>query len=180
MAYDKTKTPFVLDEPELDGTDWANPGWWRGNDDATRIVTDMVDSWLDDEEGIFTRSGSFAYPPLTKLRDKVRTLMDGYQSLIGRIVEQDAEHTITVLDLSRKLSNLHVENQNIKTIRSSLAERNEEQRTEIRELRDLLERYVAFALATIGDAEILNINDVHIACGGQIGDLKVTKEDLDD
>ena len=150
MSYDKTKAVFVMDDEVFDGTDWASPAWWRGNDQATSVLTSMVDSWLDDEEGIYTRSGSFGYKPLTKLRDRVRLLMDSNASLRDRIFEADHEHSNTIMDISCQLSNIHVELQNNRKIRKSLADRNEEQRIEIRELRGLLEKYVAFALNTIG------------------------------
>lgn len=162
MAYDKTKMPFVLDDPDLDGTDWSNPAWWRGSDLATEIVTGMVNSWLDDEQGIFTRSGSYAYPPLTKLRERIRTLMDSNQSLRDRMYEAETEQTMIMLNLANQIHQMGDQADNRRKAWKNLVDRNEEQRIEIRELKERLKQFQEFALNMIAEPDtIIVMSDIH-------------------
>jgi hypothetical protein len=40
----------IPDDPELDGTDWAHPAWWRGHDHTTKVFCHLVTEILDGKD----------------------------------------------------------------------------------------------------------------------------------
>ena len=61
------------DIPELDGTDFAHPAWWRGHDHTTISFVAAVNRILDggdDGKGV-------AREPWQALRDRLRGLVQG-------------------------------------------------------------------------------------------------------
>jgi hypothetical protein len=41
----------MIDDPELDGTDFAHPAYWRGHDDSCRTFCQKVNEILDGKDG---------------------------------------------------------------------------------------------------------------------------------
>lgn len=60
------------DDPCWDGTDAAQPAWWRGQDDGVRAVVTFVTEALDGHR----RSGTFGNPELEKLKQRLYALLD--------------------------------------------------------------------------------------------------------
>lgn len=56
--------------PEFDGTDGADPAWWRGQDDGVRAVCKIWQDSLDGEK----RTGAFASADLNRLYDQTLAL----------------------------------------------------------------------------------------------------------
>ncbi len=54
-----------LDDPELDGTDFAHPAWWRGSDEAVAHVVRQLQSAIDGED---TGAGTLGHPGLEAIR----------------------------------------------------------------------------------------------------------------
>lgn len=61
------------DDPETDGTDFAHPAWWRGNDRGVEAVCEIVERILDgkDTEPL----GRFGYLRLETLRQRLLALV---------------------------------------------------------------------------------------------------------
>lgn len=66
----KVTNQTILDYPDLDGTDWAHPAWWRGNDDGVRGVAMRIKKILDGKDD---GAGVIGYDVLEKVR---RTLLE--------------------------------------------------------------------------------------------------------
>lgn len=68
------------DDPQWDATDAAHPAWWRGNDAGVRVLTDMIQRWVDGQDDGHGVMGS---APLQKLRTDIQSLLR-VQALLKR------------------------------------------------------------------------------------------------
>jgi hypothetical protein len=59
------------DDLDLDGTDFADPAWWRGNDQGVAMVVTMLEKLLDGEDD---GAGVVGYEPLERLRRRLLAL----------------------------------------------------------------------------------------------------------
>lgn len=77
----------------LDGTDYACPAWWRGNDRAVTVVCQLVHNWLNGE----FEAGNFAGPALNELRARMMDLDSRMRQLRDRLCEQRSVDVIVPL-----------------------------------------------------------------------------------
>jgi len=60
---------------EYDGTDYASPSWWRGNDSGVEKVTKIVNDILDDAEKGKPATGGYGSRDLQSLRERLIKLV---------------------------------------------------------------------------------------------------------
>lgn len=48
----------LRDDPEADGTDYAHPAWWRGNDAGVATLCRAIEALLDGQEPVGAVSGA--------------------------------------------------------------------------------------------------------------------------
>jgi hypothetical protein len=58
----------AADNKEFDGTDFAHPAWWRGNDAGVETTVNIVNDVLDGK-----KTGAFGYEALNDLVDRIRS-----------------------------------------------------------------------------------------------------------
>ncbi len=72
IAALEARTPAPADDPEMDGTDFAHPAWWRGHDHTTAMFCHAVNEILDGkDDGV----GVKAEGPLLDTRKRLLALM---------------------------------------------------------------------------------------------------------
>lgn len=58
------------DRPDADGTDFAHPAWWRGNDRGVAATVEALNKILDSGRD----GGTFGYRPLEELANRIAAL----------------------------------------------------------------------------------------------------------
>lgn len=72
--FDKAAAPEPIgDNPELDGTDYAHPAWWRGNDRGVEATAECVLRYLDEP----SIAGVVNCKKLQKGRERIHKLRQG-------------------------------------------------------------------------------------------------------
>lgn len=84
------------DDPELDGTDFAHPAWWRGNDAGVASTIQIVNEILDGRHmGKFGDASLQALYERLKAGEKAGVVKPDYDAIMSAaIVAADAEYAI--------------------------------------------------------------------------------------
>lgn len=73
IAALEARTPAPVDDPEMDGTDFAHPAWWRGHDQTTAMFCHHVQVILD---GRAVKDESVSPEPWHTIRQRLLALME--------------------------------------------------------------------------------------------------------
>jgi hypothetical protein len=64
----------TCDDPDMDGTDFAHPAWWRGHDQGIALTIQAINALLDEPPG--TPLAGWCNEPWESLRKRLAALRD--------------------------------------------------------------------------------------------------------
>ena len=66
-----TEDTVIVDNPDWDGTDYAHPAWWRGNDAGVLSFASVINEILNYIEAGVDDNGAFSNDYLNKLKHRL-------------------------------------------------------------------------------------------------------------